>query len=133
MGALELILGGLATLLAGLNVYQLILFRSYKAKYKAEAEKDEAEAAESKQSALERRLSALEQLYAEQGKTVDNLRIEYLKLSEEKFQSEKRIVQLEGENKALKEKVDRLEKEVKSYKTLRLDGASWESTDTLNS
>lgn len=119
----NIILSGLLALCAGLNVFQFIFFRSTKKKYEAEAvkakaegEKAEADAAESKQSSLERRLAAIEQLYAEQGKIIDNLRIDYLKMSEEKFLNEKRIVQLEGENKALKEKVDRLEHEVRAYR-----------------
>ena len=115
---LNIVLGALVAVFAGLNIFQLINFRAFKKKYQMEAEKEEAEAAESKQSALERRLAALEELYAEQGKQLDRLRVEYLKLSEEKFLNEKRIVQLEGENKAQKEKLDRLEKEVNAYKTI---------------
>ena len=116
MGGHDIVFSGLLALFAGLNVFQFIFFRSTKKKYEAEGIKAEADAQETKQSALERRLAAIEQLYAEQGKIIDSLRIDYLKMSEEKFLNEKRIVQLEGENKALKEKVDRLEREVKAYR-----------------
>ena len=115
---LNIILGALATLFAGMNIYQLLAFRQYKSKYKAIAEKEKAEADESKQSALERRLDSLEKLYASQGELIDSLRSEVIKRSKEQFESEKRIVQLEGENKTLREKVDWLEKDVQAYKTL---------------
>lgn len=115
---LNIILGALATLFAGMNIYQLFAFRQYKAKYKAIAEKEKAEADESKQSALERRLDAVEKLYAAQGELIDTLRKEVIQLSKEKFESEKRIVQLEGENKTLQEKVNWLDKDVQAYKTL---------------
>lgn len=114
----NIILSSLMALFAGLNVFQFIFLRSTRKKYEAEGIKAEADAEETRQTTLERRLAAIEQLYAEQGRTIDSLRIDYLKLSEEKFLNEKRIVQLEGENKALKEKVDRLEREVAAYKTL---------------
>ena len=102
---LNIILGALVALLAGINIYQLVNFRAYKKKYYAEAEKEEAEASESKQSALERRLGAMEVLYDEQGKVIDSLRKDILKLSSEKYANERRMVQLESENKALKEEV----------------------------
>ena len=113
---LNIILGALVALLAGLNIFQLFSFKAYKKKYKAEAEKDEAEAAESKQSALERRITAIEELYARQSVTVDELRKEILRLTEEKFKNEKRIIQLESENKMLREKVDSFEKDLETYK-----------------
>lgn len=113
---LNIILGAIVALLAGLNIFQLFSFRAYKKKYKAEAEKDEAEAAESKQSALERRITAIEELYARQSATVDELRKEILRLTEEKFKNEKRIIQLESENKMLREKVDSFEKDLETYK-----------------
>lgn len=115
---MSIILGILATLLAGLNIFQLLSFRSYRKKYKAEAEKDEAEATESKQSSLERRLVAIEKLYEEQGEVIDKLRGDVLKLSSEKFESEKRIVQLEGENRTLNEKFIHLTKQLEAYKTI---------------
>lgn len=118
MTIVEVILSALVATFAGLNIYQLVSFRSYKNKYKAEAEKDEAEAAESKQSALERRITAMENLLNEQGAVMDGLRKDILRLTSEKFANERRIVQLEAENKTLKEKVDQLEKEVQAYRVL---------------
>jgi len=77
-----------------------------------------AEAGAAQQSALERRLAAVEKLYEEQGKVVDSMRVDYLKISQEKFDTDKKMVKLELENRALREKVDRLEKEVNAYKTI---------------
>ena len=110
--------GILAALFGGLNIFQVFAFRSYKKKYVAVAEKEKAEAEEQKQSAIERRLSAMENLYNEQGAEIDKLRKAVIDLSKEKFENEKRIIQLEGENKSLKEKVDWLEKDLNAYKTL---------------
>lgn len=108
----------LAALLGGLNIFQVFAFRAYKKKFVAIAEKDKAEAEEQKQSAIERRLAAMEKLYAEQGEEIDKLREQVIALSKEKFENEKRIIQLEGENKSLKEKVDWLEKDLNAYKTI---------------
>lgn len=116
MGTLEIILGALTALFAGLNIFQLATFRAYKNKYKSEAEKDEAEAEESKQSALERRLAAMEQLYNEQGAVIDSLRKDILKLTSEKYASDRKIVQLESENRELREKVSKMEVELQEYK-----------------
>lgn len=118
MGLLEIILGIVATALAGLNIYQLIAFKALKEKYTKEAEKDAAEAEEAKQSALERRLEAMEELYKKQGEEMDRLRNDIIALKKEKFASDKRIVQLESENKTLKETVGRLDEELKAYKTI---------------
>ena len=112
------LLGIAAALFAGLNIFQLFSFRAYKSKFKAEAEKDKAEAEEQKQSAIERRLEAMEKLYDDQGAEIDKLRKAVIDLSKEKFENEKRIIQLEGENRSLKEKVEWLEKDVQAYKTL---------------
>lgn len=121
---LNTIMGALLALFAGLNIFQLLSFRQYKKKYTAEAEKEEAEASEAKQTALERRLAAVEKLYEEQGKVIDDLRNQVLQLSKEKFDSATRIVQLEGENKMLKEKVEALDQTVQAYKTLVEKNAS---------
>lgn len=119
MGWVEILLTSLVALFAGLNIFQLISFRKYKNKYEAEAEMEEAIADAEKQSALEKRLTAIEQLYDEQGKVIDELRQDILKLTKEKFESNKRIVQLEQENETLRSKVEKLEQELKMYKTRR--------------
>ena len=115
---LNVTLGALTALFAGLNIFQLFSFRAYKKKFHAEAEKDEAEASESKQSALERRLAAIEALYDEQGKVIDSLRKDILRLTTEKFANERRMVQLEAENKRLTEELDKVKEEVQAYKTI---------------
>ena len=114
----NVLLGALASVFAGLNIFQLVSFRAYKKMHQAQAEQGKAEAEESKQSAMERRLSAVEKMYEEQGKVIDSLRSQVLQLSTEKFESQKRIVLLEGENKTLTEKVNRLEKELQAYKVI---------------
>lgn len=118
MNWVEIVLGALVALFAGLNIFQLFSFKAYKHKYSAEAEKDEAEADAEKQSALERRLEAMEQLYDKQGEVIDGLRKDILKLTQEKYDNERRMVQLESENKTLKEEVEQLKKEVGAYKTI---------------
>ena len=107
-------LGG--SLIAGIG--SIIYFRPKLMEAKAEASIKQTEAADNKYDSLVKRLNSVEQMYAEQGKIVDSLRAEILRISEEKFASEKKIIQLASENKALGEKVDRLEKEVQAYKTL---------------
>ena len=118
MNWVEIVLGALVALFAGLNIFQLFSFKAYKHKYSAEAEKDEAEADAEKQSALERRLEAMEQLYDKQGEVIDGLRKDILRLTQEKYDNERRMVQLESENKTLKEEVEQLKKEVGAYKTI---------------
>lgn len=116
MELLNIILGSLATIFAGLNIYQLVSFRAFKLKYQSEAEKDAAVSAQEKQSALETRLDSIEKLYEAQGKLVDELRVEIINLKKEKFASEKRIVVLEEENKTLREKQNRIEQELAGYR-----------------
>ena len=125
MEPLNLILGAFLALFAGLNIFPFINFRAFKKKYQKLAEKDMAEAEESKQSALERRLQAMENLFNEQGEEIDGLRKEILTLKSEKHASDRRLVDLEAENKSLKDevqlyktKVDGLEKEVQAYRAI---------------
>ena len=115
---LNILLGALVAVFAGLNIFQLFSFRAYKKKYTSEAEKDEAEAKADKQMALEKRLAAVEQLYEVQGKVVDDLRKEILELKQKKFESDKKMVQLLGENQTLNEKFQSLTKQLEAYKTL---------------
>lgn len=125
MGTLDIILGGLLAVFAGINIFQYLNFRAYKKKYQKLAEKETAEAEESKQSALERRLEAMEHLYNKQGETIDELHKEVLTLKTERHAADRRMVELEAENKSLKDevqtyklKVDSLEKEVQAYRTI---------------
>lgn len=117
--ALSILLGALATLFAGLNIFQFIFFRSTKREYEAKAEQAATEAKDAKHDYLEKRIESMEKMYSAQGEVLDNLRSQVLKLEEEKLASGKRIIQLEAENKSLTEKVERLEKEVEAYKTIR--------------
>lgn len=112
------LLGILVALFGGLNIFQFIFFRATKKKYEAEGEVAHAEAGEAKQSAFENRIAAMENLINEQGGVMDSLRKDILRLSSEKFANERRMIQLEAENKNLKEKVDQLEKEVQAYKII---------------
>lgn len=96
----------------------IFYFRPKLKEAKASASKSETEAKEAKHDYLEKRIESMEKMYNEQGAVLDSLRQSVLKLSEEKFVNEQRIVQLESENKALMEKVGRLEKEIEAYKVL---------------
>lgn len=125
METLNIILGGLLAVFAGINIFQYLNFRAYKKKYQKLAEKETAEAEESKQSALERRLDAMEDLCNKQGETIDALHRDILTLKTEKHATDRRMIELEAENKSLKGevqaykmKVDSLEKEVQAYRTI---------------
>ena len=118
MEIVSAILGVLTLLLGGLNLFQFISFRATKKRYEAEALAAAADSAEKTQSAMERRLKAVEAAYIEQGKELDKLRKELLDLSTKKFEDEKRIVQLESENKTLKQKVDQMGEQLKAYKII---------------
>lgn len=115
---INILLGGFVALFAGLNIFQLITFRAYKKKFKAEAEKDEALAAAEKQSALEQRLESIEKLYIEQGKIIDDLRQRVLTLGQEKMERDEKIIRLEKDNATLTKRVDELTKEVEAYRVI---------------
>lgn len=114
----NILLGGLVALFAGLNVYQVVAFKSYKAKYIAEAEKAEAEASADKQFALERRLESIEKLYSEQGKIIDDLRERVLTLGKEKMERDEKIAQQENTINRLTIQVEELTREVEAYKVI---------------
>ena len=116
MSVLEIILGIVAALFAGVSIWEFVAFKSFKAKYKAEAEKDKAEADTAKQGALESRITSLEGFVRDQGLLIDDLRKEVLSLTADKIAKERRIVQLEAENKSLKSEVDSLKQEIESSK-----------------
>ena len=114
----NILLGGLATLFAGLNIFQLFAFKSVKKKYVAEAEKAVAEATADKQFAMERRLESIEKLYNEQGKVIDDLREKVLTLVKEKMERDETIVQQEHTIMVLTKRVDDLTKEVEAYRVI---------------
>lgn len=99
-------------------VGSLLYFRPKLKQAKAEAKKKEAETQNFIYDSLVERFNLLEKQYAELNKVVDGQRGEILKLSQDKFESDKRIVKLESENKELREEVSRLTKEVEAYKTI---------------
>lgn len=122
---MEIILGIVAALFAGLNIFQFIFLRSTKKEYEAkaqqakvEAEKAETEAKDARHDYLVKRIESMEEMYNKQGLILDGLREKVLQLGEEKMQNEHRIKQLETENKELAAKVERLEAEVEAYKTI---------------
>lgn len=110
----------LTTIGAGLLTFagSLLYFRPKLKQAKAEALKQEAEAQNFVYDSLVSRLNQMEKMYNEQyaaqNAVIRDLRAEVLKLSEEKFANEKRIIQLEDENKVLKEKVEQLESAYRS-------------------
>ena len=110
-------LGGGILALVGSMLY----FRPKLKQAQAEAAIKETEAETGRYEALVKRLNSMEEMYGEQGRQMDELRKEILRLSDEKFSNEKRIIQLEGENKTLSEKVARLEKELEAYKFIKQD------------
>ena len=56
----------------------------------------------------------MESLYKQQGEELSAVRKELLEVTRAKMDSDKRVTQLEFENQSLKEKVDRLEHEVRA-------------------
>ena len=115
---MEWIFGIVTTLLAGLNVFQFIFWRSTKKEYEAKASQAETESKEAGHDFLVKRIETMEKMYNQQGEILDGLREKVLQLSEEKLENETRIKQLESENKTLTAKVERLETEVQAYKTI---------------
>ena len=118
---LEWILGTLAALLGGLDIFQFFFFRSTKKKYEADAEKAKIESEQSRNDFLEKRIESMEKLYFEQGAILDKLRERVLELSEENLANKQLIQQLEAEKRTLSDKVEKLEAEVQAYRTIRGD------------
>lgn len=118
MGTMDLIIGIATTLLAGLNIFQFLFYRSTKKEYEAKASQAETEAKETRHDYLVKRIETMEKMYNQQGEILDGLREKVLQLGEEKLASEQRIKQLEAENRTLSDKVEKLEREVQAYKTI---------------
>lgn len=117
MDWLELLTGLAGGGLTG-TIGSILYFRPKLKEATASASKSETEAKDAKHDYLEKRIESMEKMYNEQGAVLDSLRQDVLKLGEEKFANERRIVQLEAENKALMQKVGKLEKEIEAYKVL---------------
>lgn len=113
---LELILSTLGGSLAGI-VGGIAYFRPRLKQARADAAMKETESQNFMYESLVNRINSMEAMYNEQNKLIEKLRGEVLTLSKEKFDNEKRMMQLETENKTLNEKVAQLEKEIQAYKT----------------
>ena len=105
-------LGGSLLAVAGSIVY----FRPRLKEAKATASKAETEASVAEYSHLLDRIRTMEELCKRQGGVIDELRHELLKLGQEKFQSDQRVIALEKENELLMKRVDELATEVEAYK-----------------
>jgi len=110
----ETILGILAALFGGLNIFQFIFFRYTKKEYWARAEQAAVEAKDARFESLQKQINDMESLYKQQGEELSAVRKELLEVTRAKMDSDKRVTQLEFENQSLKEKVDRLEHEVRA-------------------
>lgn len=121
IGYLLTAMGGSVTALVGSIIY----FRPKLKEAQASADMKEVEAQNFLYDSLMNRVNSIEKMYNEQGEIINRqnviiaeLRSEIIKMSEEKFSSEKRMLQLEAENKEFRSKVDQLEKEVSAYRTI---------------
>lgn len=114
----ETLLGILAALFGGLNIFQFIFFRYTKKEYWARAEQAAIEAKDARFEFLQKQINDMEALYKKQGDELNAVREELLRVSKDKLESDKKVAQLEMEKKTLEEKVDRLAREVEAYKTI---------------
>jgi len=118
---LEIVLTNIVALVTGIGG-SIFYFRPKLKEARAEASVKETEAQNFMYESLLNRINTMEKYYNEQyalqSKEIDSLRQEVLKLTKEKFDNEKRIIQLEDENTSLRQRVDGLEKEVQAYKTI---------------
>ena len=118
---LEPVLTAVVSLATGIGG-SMLYFRPKLKEANANALKAQTEAQDYAYNSLIGRINQMEKMYNEQyaaqNKVIENLRTEVLRLTEEKFASDKRMIQLEGENSALRERVDGLEKEVQAYRTI---------------
>ena len=116
---LTLIISNLVSLLTGLGG-TILYFRPKLKEANANALKAQAESQNYVYDLLTSRIEQLEKSHNEQynaqNKVIETLRAEILKLTEEKFERDKEMIQLKGENQSLRERVDSLEKEVQAYR-----------------
>ena len=112
------LLGIIPVLFGGLNVFQFLFLRSTKKEYESKAAEAEIKAKDARFESLQRQINNMESLYHTQGEELKHVREELLDMTKKKMESDKRVTQLEVENCSLKEKVERLEKEVGAYKII---------------
>ena len=105
----ETLLGILAALFGGLNIFQFIFFRYTKKEYWARAEQAAVEAKDARFESLQKQINDMESLYKQQGEELSAVRKELLDVTKAKMESDRRVTQLEFENQSLKEKVEKLE------------------------
>lgn len=122
MDWLTLVISNAVTLVSSLGG-TILYFRPKLKEANANAIKAQAESQNYVYDSLLQRINSMEKMYNEQyesqNKVISELRQEVLNLTKEKFASDKRIVLLEGENSNLRSRVDGLEKELMSYKSLK--------------
>ncbi len=107
------------TLILGLSG-TFAYFRPKLKEANAKAEKADAEAENYAYNALVERLNQMEKRHNEeynsQSDIISKLRQEVLTISKSKYESDKRILQLENENKTLRERYDALAKEFETFR-----------------
>lgn len=118
---LEPVLTAVVSLITGVGG-SILYFRPKLKEANANALKAQTDAQDYALNSLIGRINQMEKMYNEQyaaqSKVIENLRAEVLRLTEEKFASDKEMAAIKGENRSLKERVDQLEKEVQAYKTI---------------
>ena len=115
---METLLIILTSLFGGLNIFQFIFLRSTKKEYQARAEKASLEANDARFESLQNQIKNMEELYRNQGDVLKQVRKDLIASDQRVTQLELEVTKKNEENKALSEKVSRLEREVKAYKTI---------------
>lgn len=116
LDSLLTIIGSLGAGVGGSVLY----FRPKLKQAKADAAMKETEAQNFAYESLLNRIDLMEKHYAAQyeaqAKTIEGLRKELIDMGKEKFETEQRMLKVEQENKALREKVEQLEREINAQK-----------------
>ena len=86
----------------------IMYFRPKLREARAEAKIKEVEAQKEHYDFLTQKIADMEKRCAEQDRIIDELREKILKISEEKFKNDERILKLEGENRQLEQKLKQL-------------------------
>ena len=121
MNWLEIIVTAIVTIVTTLGG-SILYFRPKLKEANANAMKAQTDAQEYAYNSLLERINRMEKMYNEQyegqNQVIAELRQEVLKLTKDKFDSDQQIIRLQGENEALRNRVDGLEKELQAYKTI---------------
>lgn len=112
--------GGLLTV-----VGSVVYFRPKLKEAKAAADKAQTEASVAEYAHLMERINTMEEMYKKQGEVIDELRAKLLKIGEEKFESDQKVIQYEQKVIQYEEKIDELTRrvddltrQVEAYKTI---------------